>query len=192
MAETPLSFFDAPAAHEFKRKQKEEWTDTPWHHLRQRLAICFTQRAQVQCQVLDALLTEDQGTHPIGLTQSPFFLHGWSGLYSALKLGRIDRERMQRTLADFLPAHRWANRWIVTALDVTPIPRPCSQTAEDRTLVMWPICRKGQNRCCRGGKCHFSLVCPQRHRALSIRSKQLAFLVRTQRLPSAPSKLVAG
>ena len=143
MAETPLSFFDAPAAHEFKRKQKEEWTDTPWHHLRQRLAICFTQRAQVQCQVLDALLTEDQGTHPIGLTQSPFFLHGWSGLYSALQTwAHRSRSACSETLADFLPAHRWANRWIVTALDVTPIPRPvfpdggrsdarsCGQSAE--------------------------------------------------------------
>jgi DDE superfamily endonuclease len=112
-----------------------EWTCTPWHHFRQRITSCFTQRAAVQCHLLDTLLTEDQGTHPIGLTQSPFFLHGWSGIYSALKHGRIDRQRMRRTLAEFLPAHRWANRWIVTALDVTPIPRPCSPTAEDRTLV---------------------------------------------------------
>lgn len=46
-----------------------EWTCTPLHHFRQRIPSCFTRaERQVQCQVLDALLTEDQGTHPIGLT----------------------------------------------------------------------------------------------------------------------------
>ncbi len=113
-----------------------EWTCTPLPHFRQRIPSCFTRaERQVPCQVLDALLTEDQGTHPIGLTPSPFSLHGWSGLSAALKQGRIDRQRIQRTLAAFLPAHRWANGWIVTALEVTPIPRPCTPTAEDRTRV---------------------------------------------------------
>ena len=75
----------------------------------------LTHRTEVQWHLLDALLTEDQGTCPIGLTQSPFFAHVWSGLYTALKHGRIDRQRMWCTLADFVPAHRVAERWIVTA-----------------------------------------------------------------------------
>ncbi len=70
----------------------EEWTIAPWHHFHQRLPSCFTRRAEVQCQLLDALLTDDQGRHLIGLTQSPVFRHGWSGLYSALTHGRIESE----------------------------------------------------------------------------------------------------
>jgi hypothetical protein len=106
-----------------------------WRPFRQRLAACFTGRSGVQCCLLDALLTEDQVAHPIGLTQSSFFPYGWCGLYGAIKHGRLDRQRMQQTLADFVPATPLTDRWIVTALDVTPIPRPCSRTSEDRTLV---------------------------------------------------------
>ncbi|MGH7868772.1 MAG: hypothetical protein ACREP9_14355, partial [Candidatus Dormibacteraceae bacterium] len=38
--------------------------------------VLHESRAEVHCQGMGALLTEDQGTHPIGLTPSPFLLHG--------------------------------------------------------------------------------------------------------------------
>ena len=66
--------------------------------------VLHESRAEVHCQVLSALLTQDQATPPIGLTPSPFLLHGWSGLSAALKQGRIDRQRIQRTLASLLVA----------------------------------------------------------------------------------------
>jgi hypothetical protein len=90
----------------------------------------------------DALLGETQARSLPELSLSVHCPRRWPSLYQALQNATIDRARLQRLFAAFVPLPTAGER-LVLGIDSSPIARPVSDTARDRTAVHAPNLPKG-------------------------------------------------
>ena len=112
---------------------------------RTRLYACFGNGKAALMNACDALLTETTASSFAELSLSPFFARRWSSLYEAFDDATIDREALRALfVAQTLQMHaERANRRLVLAADASPIVRPQSRTARDRSYVHVPNLPKG-------------------------------------------------
>jgi hypothetical protein len=93
---------------------------------------CMTARADALFEVTDALLCTDGPVRSlVDLVLAPEHRRGHGALYDGLNNGRIDVERLRRTVAD-LPVPRTADGRIMLAVDISPWLRSDAQTSPDR------------------------------------------------------------
>lgn len=93
---------------------------------------CLTARADVLFELSDALLCTDGPVRSlVGLALAPEHRRGHGGLYGALNRGRIDVQRLSRSLTG-LPLPRAADGRIVLAVDVRPWLQPDAATSPER------------------------------------------------------------
>jgi hypothetical protein len=104
------------------------------YDFRNDLFHCFGNGKDALMNACDALLCET-GVHSFPeLSLSAFFERRWPSLYEAFEDGRINREALTRTFVKAMPAIPPDKRRVLAA-DITPILRPESPTACDRTYV---------------------------------------------------------
>jgi hypothetical protein len=93
---------------------------------------CLTARADALFEMTDALLCTDGPVKSlVDLVLAPEHRRGHGGMYDALNSGRVDVDRLRRSVAA-LPLPRTAEGRIVLAVDVSPWLRPDAQTSPDR------------------------------------------------------------
>lgn len=99
---------------------------------RHSLYTSFTAAPDALFEGCDALLSEPAARSFAALSLSPRWRRRWPSLYAAFDDGRIDRTRLRQTFAGpvGVPA---ADQRLVLGVDATPLPRPESPTARDRT-----------------------------------------------------------
>lgn len=97
---------------------------------------CFGNGRDALMNTCDALLTETSARSLPELSLSPCFARRWPSLYEAFDDAQIDRQALQRLFVSALPPQAAAP--LVMAADATPIARPQSPTARDRTFVHVP------------------------------------------------------
>jgi hypothetical protein len=107
-----------------------------WSEYRNDLYDCFGHAKDALMNTCDALLTEITAHSLPELSLSPFFARRWPSLYEAFDDGTIDRQALQQLFVSALPLPSEAR--LVLAADATPIARPQSPTARDRTYVHVP------------------------------------------------------
>jgi hypothetical protein len=105
-----------------------------WHRLRrfrQDVYACLTRRADGLFEVAEALACDDRPVHGLaGLSLVPEHRRGHGGLYDAVNAGRIEIDRLQRTLAG-LSVPRMDGQ-ITLAVDISPWLRPDAVTSPQR------------------------------------------------------------
>lgn len=101
---------------------------------RQDLHGCFERAADALMDTCDALLLESGARSFAELSLSPFFRRRWPSLYEAVQDAQVDRAALRRVFAGAVQAPR-AGRRLVLGIDASPILRPQSRTAKDRTYV---------------------------------------------------------
>ncbi len=95
---------------------------------------CVTSRSDALFELADAVLCGDGPVRSLAeLSLVGEHRRGHGSLYAALAQGRIDAERMRRTLAS-VPLPRAADGRLVLAVDVTCWLRPAAQTSPQRIL----------------------------------------------------------
>jgi len=95
---------------------------------------CLTGRADALFELTDAMLCTDGPVRTlVGLALAPEHRRGHGALYGGLNLGRIDFERLRRTVAN-LPLPRAVDGRLVLAADVSPWLRPDANTSPDRSF----------------------------------------------------------
>lgn len=114
---------------------------------------CFDRAGDALMNVCDALLTESTACSFAELSLSPCFDRRWSSLYEAFDDGKINTGALRRLLIETLPP---VSRRVLAA-DVSPIVRPESVTARDRTYVHVPNAPKGAKPVAPGYQ--FATVC---------------------------------
>jgi hypothetical protein len=93
---------------------------------------CFQRAGDALFNTVDALLTEDRAHSFPELSLSPHFERRWPSLYEAFEDGRINEQRLNQVLVDFLPAcDAGSLLWI--GIDTSGIARPGSFTSADRS-----------------------------------------------------------
>ena len=97
---------------------------------------CFGNGRDALMNTCDALLTEISARSLPELSLSPFFTRRWPSLYEAFEDGIVDQQALQRLFVG-TAASSAQGRWVLAA-DATPITRPQSPTARDRTYVHVP------------------------------------------------------
>jgi hypothetical protein len=100
------------------------------------LYACFGNGRDALMNACDALLTQTSARSLPELSLSPFFTRRWPSLYEAFDDGAVDRQALQRLFVG-TAASGAPGRWVLAA-DATPIVRPQSPTARDRTSVHVP------------------------------------------------------
>jgi hypothetical protein len=98
------------------------------------LYLCFDRAGDALLDLADALLTETAAKSLPELSLSPYFRRPWPSLYAALQDAKINQERLRRLFVAFAPLPEAGQR-LVVGLDASPIARPYSETAKDRTHV---------------------------------------------------------
>jgi hypothetical protein len=101
------------------------------------LYLCFERAGDALLDLADALLSETASKSLPELSLSPLFRRQWPSLYAVLQDAKIHREHLRRLFAAFAPLPEAGQR-LVVGLDASPIARPHSQTARDRTHVHAP------------------------------------------------------
>jgi hypothetical protein len=95
---------------------------------------CLTLRADALCELADAVLcAEGPVSTLVGLTVTAEHRRGHGALYDGLGSGRIQVERLRRSLAS-LPVPRDGQGRITLAVDVSPWLRPDAATSPDRSF----------------------------------------------------------
>ncbi len=95
---------------------------------------CLTLRADALFELTDAVLCADGPvTTLVGLTLAAEHRRGHGGLYDGLGSGRIDLDRLRRSLVN-LPVPRDAQGRITLGVDVSPWLRPDAATCPDRSF----------------------------------------------------------
>ncbi|QTA37016.1 transposase [Streptomyces sp. CA-256286] len=95
---------------------------------------CLTGRADALFELTDAVLCTDGPVRTlVGLALAPEHRRGHGALYAGLNRGRIDFERLRRTVAG-LPLPRAVDGRLVLAADVSPWLRPDANTSPDRSF----------------------------------------------------------
>ena len=114
------------------------------NNFRHEIYQCFARAGDALAGLADALLTETQAHSVIELTLSPFYQRQWPSLYESLQTGKVDRSRLEATLARYAPGPQPGQR-LVVAVDATNLERPFSETSPDRTDLFvhnLPECEK--------------------------------------------------
>ncbi|WP_326680931.1 NF041680 family putative transposase [Streptomyces sp. NBC_01237] len=95
---------------------------------------CLTTRADALFELTDAVLCTDRPVRSlVELALAPEHRRGHGSLYAGLNQGRIDLDRLRRTLAG-LPLPKAADGRLVLAVDVSPWLRPDAATVPDRSF----------------------------------------------------------
>lgn len=95
---------------------------------------CLSLRADALFELTDAVLCADGPvTTLVGLTLAPEHRRGHGGLYDGLGSGRIEVDRLRRSLVS-LPVPRDAHGRITLAVGVSPWLRPDAATSPDRSF----------------------------------------------------------
>ena len=112
---------------------------------RTKLYACFGNGKAALMNACDALLTETTASSFAELSLSPFFVRRWSSLYEAFDDAVIDHAALRSLfVAQTLQMHaERSNRRLVLAADASPIVRPQSRTARDRSYVHVPNLPQG-------------------------------------------------
>jgi DDE superfamily endonuclease len=105
-----------------------------WADFRQNLYHCFGNARDALMNTCDALLTQTDARSFPELSLSPFFARRWSSLYEAFDDAHIDEQALQRLFVSAVPPKK-TGQHLVLAADASPILRPQSPTARDRTYV---------------------------------------------------------
>ncbi|MER5786774.1 NF041680 family putative transposase, partial [Streptomyces mobaraensis] len=96
------------------------------------LYACLTARADALFELADAVLCADGPVQIlVGLALAPEHRRGHGALYAGLNHGRLDVDRLRRTLAS-VPLPSAADGRLVLAVDVSPWLRPDADTVPDR------------------------------------------------------------
>jgi hypothetical protein len=99
---------------------------------RHSLYTSFTAAPDALFEACDALLSEPAARSFAELSLSPRWRRRWPSLYAAFDDGRIDRTQLRQTFARRVSVPATDQR-LVLGVDATPMPRPESPTARDRT-----------------------------------------------------------
>lgn len=99
---------------------------------RHALYTCFTTAPDALFEACDALLSEPVARSFAELSLSPRCRRRWPSLYAAFRDGHIDRAQLRQTFAAGV-ARPSAGQRLVLGVDTSPVPRPESPTARDRT-----------------------------------------------------------
>lgn len=95
---------------------------------------CLTSRGDELFELTDAVLCADGPVRTlVDLALAPEHRRGHGALYAGLNRGRIDFDRLRRTLAG-LPLPRATDGRLVLAADVSPWLRPDANTSPDRSF----------------------------------------------------------
>ncbi len=95
---------------------------------------CLTRRADALFELCDSVLCADGPVCSlVGLSLAPEHRRGHGALYDAVNAGRLQIDRLRRTLAE-LPVPRDGQGRIVLAVDVSCWLRPDAATAPDRSF----------------------------------------------------------
>ncbi|MFD1086374.1 transposase, partial [Micromonospora andamanensis] len=101
---------------------------------RREFHACLTARADAMFELADAVLCGDGPVHSlVELSLVGEHRRGHGSLYAALARGRVDVERLRRSLAA-LPLPRAADGRLVLAVDITCWLRPDAHTSAERIL----------------------------------------------------------
>ncbi|MPY98577.1 MAG: transposase, partial [Actinophytocola sp.] len=94
---------------------------------------CLPQRADALFELTDAVLCADGPVSTlVGLSLAGEHRRGHGALYDGLNGGRVEADRLRRSLAS-LPLPRDRDGRITLAVDVSPWLRPDAATAADRS-----------------------------------------------------------
>lgn len=116
---------------------------------RQELYHCFGNGKDTLMNLVDAMLSGPQARSFAELSLSPAFTRQWSSIYEVFDDAQINRKALQQLFVKSIPKHSPSTRLILAA-DATPITRPESPTAADRTYVHVPNAPKGAKPVCPG------------------------------------------
>jgi hypothetical protein len=100
---------------------------------------CLQRAGDALFEVADALLTDPSAQSLAELSLAPSFQRRWPSLYAAFADGRIDQQALGEVFARYLPLPADGERlWL--GIDGSPIQRPESKTARDRSFRQWCSC----------------------------------------------------
>ncbi len=145
---------------------------------------CFVRSGDALMNLADALLTETQARSLPELSLSAHCLRRWPSLYQALQNARIDRAALQRLFAACVPCPPAGER-LVLGIDSSPMARPVSPTARDRTAVHAPNLPVGCKPVTVGWQ--FSTLV-----ALPERASSFTYVLDNQRIPSEQTPAQVG
>ena len=101
---------------------------------RQEVYQNFRQRKDAGLDLIDALTSAEQVESPVAVSESPLFRRGFGSVYDALEESRMDKARMEQSLAGNHPADaQIIAGYEVYATDVTVHEHPEAETLPDRT-----------------------------------------------------------
>jgi hypothetical protein len=104
---------------------------------RHEVYACLQRAGDALAEVADALLTDPSAQSLAELSLAPSFQRRWPSLYAAFADGRIDQQALGEVFARYLPLPADGERlWL--GIDGSPIQRPASKTARDRSVVYVP------------------------------------------------------
>lgn len=101
---------------------------------RRNLYACFLRAGDVLMNTVDALLTDTSAQSFVQLSLSPYFQRAWTSLYDGMDRAKIDRAALQELFVAHMPKPQPGQR-LLLGVDASPIARPHSHTARDRTYV---------------------------------------------------------
>jgi len=104
------------------------------NEFRHAVYACFSRAQDALFNVCDALTTEGAARSFAELSLSPCLTRRWPSLYAAIKDGQIERTSLRHVFAQAVPCSTPEKR-LVLGIDATPIARPESPTAADRTCL---------------------------------------------------------
>ena len=123
---------------------------TQLEEFRQQLYKSMSSRADALMDLLDALSSNTMAHSVVELSLNPPFRYRYSSLYDAIdnffegtsaeaapEERRMHEQGVMRLITPYLPVPKQRRFWLF-GLDVTPAPRPFSETLEDRTYVYQP------------------------------------------------------
>jgi hypothetical protein len=145
---------------------------------------CLLRSGDALMNLSDALLTETQARSLPELSLSAHCVRRWPSLYQALQNARIDRTGLQRLLAAFVPLPTEGGR-LVLGIDTSPMARPVSPTARDRTAVHAPNLPPGCKPVTLGWQ--FSTLV-----ALPEQASSFTYVLDNQRIPSEQTPAQVG
>ncbi len=111
-------------------------------NFRNQLYHCFGNGKDALMNTCDALLCNTNAHSFPELSMSAFFGRRWPSLYEAFDDAEIDRKALEQLFISTMPPISSGGRRLLVG-DTTPIPRPESCTASDRTYVHVPNVPKG-------------------------------------------------
>jgi hypothetical protein len=101
---------------------------------RNQLYGCFRKAGDAVFNIIDALLTETASHSLAELSLSAFCERRWCSIYQAIQQTDIDRQDLRRLFAKQAPQPTEGKRPVL-GVDASPIARPSSRTAADRSYV---------------------------------------------------------